>query len=104
MWVHSSPFPVTAIHWGWDKVHDLCFKCKDKTQLWKPITTSSVVVHIKGHQANRHNFENCHRNFSRVCDAECQQQPLDYDVPTLANLCARGSISQVYSKCAMVKK
>jgi len=102
MWVHSSPFAITAIHWGWDKVHDLCFTCKDKTQLWKPITTSSVVVHIKGHQANRHNYLDVHRNFSRVCDAACVQQPLDFDVPTLANLCARGSISTVYSKCAMV--
>lgn len=102
MWVHSSPFAITAIHWGWDKVHDLCFLCKDKTQLWKPITTSSVVVHIKGHQANRHNYLNVHRNFSRVCDAECVKQPLDFDVPTLANLCARGAISRVYSKCALV--
>ena len=50
MWVYESPFPITALHWGWDKIHDLCFKCMDKTQLWKPITTSSVVVHIKGHQ------------------------------------------------------
>ena len=103
MWVHSSPFAVTAVHWGWDKVHDLCFTCKDTTQLWKPITTSSVVVHIKGHQANRHNYLDVHRNFSRVCDAACVQQPLDFDVPTLANLCARGSISTVYSKCALVR-
>ena len=42
MWVHQSPFPITALHWGWDKIHDLCFQCKDKTKLWKPITTSSV--------------------------------------------------------------
>ena len=50
MWVHSSPFAITAMHWGWDKVHDLCFKCTDRKQLWKPITDLSVVIHIKGHQ------------------------------------------------------
>ena len=91
MWVHMSPFAITALHWGWDKIHDLCFTCKDTTQLWnpdpspnpnpnpdpnpnpnpaptptptrtptpnqdttqlwKPLTTKTVVVHIKGHQA-----------------------------------------------------
>jgi len=102
MWVHMSPFAITALHWGWDKIHDLCFTCKDTTQLWKPLTTKTVVVHIKGHQANRHNFLDVHRNFSRVCDAQCQQQTLDFDVPSLADLCRRGSISQVYGKCAKV--
>ena len=29
MWVHSSPFRITALHWGWDKIHDLCFLCKE---------------------------------------------------------------------------
>jgi len=53
-------------------------------------------------QANRHNFLDVHRNFSRVCDAQCQQQTLDFDVPSLADLCRRGSISQVYGKCAKV--
>jgi hypothetical protein len=28
MWVHMSPFAITALHWGWDKIHDLCFTCK----------------------------------------------------------------------------
>ena len=55
-----------------------------------------------GRQANRHNFLNVHRNFSRVCDAQCQQQTLDFDVPSLADLCRRGTISQVYGKCAKV--
>ena len=53
-------------------------------------------------QANRHNFLDVHRNFSRVCDAQCQNQTLDFDVSSLADLCRRGSISQVYSKCAKV--
>ena len=30
MWVYEAPFPITALHWGWDKIHDLCFKCKEK--------------------------------------------------------------------------
>lgn len=28
MWVYNSPFRITALHWGWDKIHDLCFACK----------------------------------------------------------------------------
>ena len=39
MWVHMSPFAITALHWGWDKIHDLCFTCKDTTQLWNPNPT-----------------------------------------------------------------
>uniref|UniRef100_A0A7S4B3C8 Uncharacterized protein n=1 Tax=Chrysotila carterae TaxID=13221 RepID=A0A7S4B3C8_CHRCT len=100
MWVYQTPFPITALHWGWDKIHDLCFTCKDKTQLWKPITTSSVVVHIKGHQANWHNFDNVHRNFSRVCNDDCQQQLLSFDVPSLSSLCTRSQIRAAYSKCS----
>ena len=60
------------------------------------------VPAASGHQANRHNFLNVHRNFSRVCDAQCQQQTLDFDVPSLVDLCRRGTISQVYGKCAKV--
>ena len=102
MWVHETPFAITALHWGWDKVHDLCFKCTDKTQLWKPITTSSVVVHIKGHQATWHNFDNIHRNFTRVCDDACLKSLLPFDVPNLADLCRRGNIKSTYGKCALV--
>lgn len=39
MWVHMSPFAITALHWGWDKIHDLCFTCKVTTQLWNPTLT-----------------------------------------------------------------
>jgi hypothetical protein len=103
MWVYETPFAITALHWGWDKIHDLCFLCKDKTQLWKPITTQSVVVHIKGHQANWHNFDNIHRNFTRVCDEECLRMTLPFDVPNLADLCRRNdNIRRGYSKCDLV--
>ena len=40
MWVHMSPFAITALHWGWDKIHDLCFTCKDTSpRLWNPTPT-----------------------------------------------------------------
>ena len=102
MWVHQTPFAITALHWGWDKIHDLCFTCKDKTQLWKPITTSTVVVHIKGHQASWYNFDNVHRNMSARCDSACMQTILPFDVPNLANLCGRNeNIRRGYSKCSL---
>jgi len=103
MWVHQSPFAITAMHWGWDKVHDLCFRCKDKQQLWKPITDQSVVIHIKGHQAYWENFDNVHRNFTQRCDEACQKWTLPFDVPSLANLCRRNDqIRRGYSKCSLV--
>jgi hypothetical protein len=126
MWVHAAPFRITALHWGWDKIHDLCFLCKvrlcargahgspppyphrfahgdcvhtvpapvflwsvvrspcrapasavrrqDKKQLWKPVTPLSVVIHIKGHQANWHNFINVHRNLTERCDDACMEE------------------------------
>jgi len=104
MWVHSSPFAITAMHWGWDKVHDLCFKCTDRKQLWKPITDLSVVIHIKGHQANAFNFDAVHRNFFQRCDETCQGHMLPFDVPNLADLCGRSeAIRRGYSKCKMVE-
>ena len=102
VWVHASPFPITALHWGWDKIHDLCFKCKDKTQLWTPVTDQSVVVHIKGHQALRHNFVGVHQNFTAVCDDACLRATLSFDVASLKDLCGRGTISRSYSKCKLV--
>jgi len=103
MWVHQSPFAITAMHWGWDKIHDLCFQCKDKKQLWKPITDQSVVIHIKGHQAFWENFDAVHRNFSQRCDAECLKVTLPFDVPSLSDLCGRNdAIRRGYSKCGMV--
>ena len=102
MWVHSTPFPITALHWGWDKIHDLCFLCKDKNQLWKPVTTSSVVIHIKGHQASWWNFMNVHQNFTRICDDDCLKAELSVDVPSLDFICQREAIRKSYSKCKML--
>ena len=63
----------------------------------------SVVIHIKGHQAYWENFDNVHRNFSRICDATCQQMTLPFDVPSLPDLCGRSpDINRGYSKCAML--
>ena len=73
MWVHMTPFAITALHWGWDKIHDLCFLCKDKTQLWKPITTQTVVVHIKGHQVCAHSHA-----FARAVVHHTRSPPLPH--------------------------
>lgn len=103
MWIHQSPYAITAMHWGWDKIHDLCFLCKDKAQLWKPITDQSVVIHIKGHQAFWENFDAVHRNFSQRCPAKCLDTVLPFDVPSLADLCGRNeAIRNGYSKCKLV--
>jgi len=100
MWIHASPFRITALHWGWDKIHDLCFLCKDKKQLWKPVTDQSVVIHLKGHQANQHNFDNVHRNLTERCDPTCMQQVLPADIPSLQVLCAKkADVWSSYSKC-----
>ena len=47
---------------------------QDKKQLWKPVTPLSVVIHIKGHQANWHNFINVHRNLTERCDDACMNE------------------------------
>ena len=100
MWVYSSPFEITALHWGWDKIHDLCFKCLDKKQLWKPVTDQSVVIHIKGHQASELNFHNIHTNLSQRCDDACMQEVLPQDIPSLPHLCGiSAGIHKSYSKC-----
>ena len=28
MFLYHSPWPLMPLHWGWDKLHDLCFKCE----------------------------------------------------------------------------
>ena len=78
---------------------------QDKTQLWKPITEQSVVIHIKGNQASWLNFDNVHRNFSRVCDGACLARTLTFDVPSLPDLCSRSpDIQRGYSKCALMAR
>ena len=64
------------------------------------MTELSVVIHIKGHQANWHNFNNVHRNLSARCDAECMQQVLPADIPSLNVLCVKNAnVYASYSKC-----
>jgi hypothetical protein len=45
MFLYLSPWPLMPLHWGWDELHDLCFKCTRKDQIWRPITTQTVVAH-----------------------------------------------------------
>jgi len=88
MFVYESPFPTTALHAGWDKIHDLCFECKDKTQLWRPVTKSSLAVHLKSHQATYNNYINVFQNMSKLCDNECQQIPLEMVINDLRDVCS----------------
>lgn len=53
-------------------------------------------------QATWHNFHNIHVNFTRVCDDACLQMQLPFDVPSLADLCRRGTIKQSYAKCNLL--
>jgi hypothetical protein len=45
MFLYLSPWPLMPLHWGWDKLHDLCFKCERTDQIWRPITRQTVVAH-----------------------------------------------------------
>ena len=110
MFLYLSPWPLMPLHWGWDKLHDLCFKCTRKDQIWRPITTQTVVAH---HIANEDIIRNVFHNIThgshfdpRPCDEACQKTLLPFEVTSLADLCSRGggSIKKVYSKCAMVGK
>ncbi|KAL3914777.1 MAG: hypothetical protein SGPRY_007502, partial [Prymnesium sp.] len=49
MFIYEHPEPIMPLHWGWDKLHDLCFLCTRKDQIWRPITRQTVVAH---HTAN----------------------------------------------------
>ena len=99
MFIHHSPWPLMPLHWGWDKLHDLCFKCERKDQIWRPITHQTVVAH---HTANAEIMHAVHRNISRACETHDCEKPLPMEVSSLADLCGRGSIKQVYSKCKML--
>ena len=64
------------------------------------VTDQSVVIHVKGHQASRLNFENIHRNLSQRCDAACMQMVMPPDIPSLSHLCGiSNGIHNSYSKC-----
>lgn len=108
MFLYLSPWPLMPLHWGWDKLHDLCFKCTRKDQIWRPITTQTVVAH---HVANEdiikavfHNITHGSHFDPTPCDSACQQQQLPFEVKSLGDLCSRGNIAKVYSKCALVRK
>jgi hypothetical protein len=101
MFIYHSPWPLMPLHWGWDKLHDLCFKCERKDQIWRPITHQTVVAH---HTANSDIMHDVHRNITRACEAHDCAQPLPMEVKSLADLCGRGSIKKVYSKCKMLEK
>ena len=100
MFLYHSPWPLMPLHWGWDKLHDLCFKCERKDQIWRPITHQTVVAH---HVANAQIMAEVHANISARCDAACVKKELPFEVESLRDLCSRGAIRTVYSKCAMVK-
>ena len=99
MFLYHSPWPLMPLHWGWDKLHDLCFKCERKDQIWRPVTDQTVVAH---HTANPEIMNDVHRNITRACDDECIKRPLPFEVSSLKDLCGRGGIRNVYSKCKML--
>ena len=101
MFIYQHPEPVMPLHWGWDKLHDLCFLCTRKDQIWRPITYQSVVAH---HVANEIIINDVHRNITARCDDKCVHKLLPFEVTGLEDLCSRGQIKKVYSKCAAVKK
>lgn len=101
MFIYEHPEPVMPLHWGWDKLHDLCFVCTRKDQIWRPVTHQTVVAH---HVANQEIIHNVHRNISDRCDEKCVNSLLPFEVKSLADLCSRGQISKVYSKCAALRK
>ena len=100
MFLYLSQRPIMPLHWGWDKLHDLCFKCERKDQIWRPITSQTVVAH---HVANEQIINDVFRNISRVCDDNCVHTDLPFEVSSLADLCSRGNIVNIYSKCKAVK-
>ena len=91
------------LHWGWDKLHDLCFECKRKDQIWRPITDQTVVAH---HVANEVIMHDVFRNITERCDKRCESTALPFEVESLDDLCSRGggSIARAYSKCAFAGK
>ena len=61
----------------------------------------TVIAH---HIANEQIIREVHRNISKKCDDKCVHTDLPFEVESLADLCSRGRIKEVYSKCAMLKK
>ena len=97
MLVHLSPYPITAMHWGWDRMHDLCFECRVKDQLWRPVTASTVVVH---HVAAWDVVQKVHADIQARCDQSCIESPLPFEIEDLDHLCAKNAqIATVYEWC-----
>ena len=103
MFLYLSPWPLMPLHWGWDKLHDLCFECKRTDQIWRPISRLTVVAH---HIANEKIIHEVHQNITRICDDACVHTDLPFEVESLEDLCSRagGRIGKMYSKCKMVAK
>jgi hypothetical protein len=59
---------------------------------------------VAHHVANEDIIKTVFKNVSRLCDDQCQRKELPFEVTSLEDLCSRGSIKTVYSKCAMLKK
>ena len=97
MILYLSPYPITPMHWGWDKLHDLCFECKKLDQLWRPITKTTVVAH---HVASWTVIQDVHKKIHDLCDDECQKAILPFEIQDLDDLCSRNPrIPDVYAKC-----
>ena len=97
MLIHLSPYPITAMHWGWDKFHDLCFECKQKDQLWRPITENTIVTH---HVASWNIIYDVHKKIQLLCDQNCQQKKLSFEIANIDELCSKPKIASVYEWCA----
>merc|ERR1712185_691644 len=85
MFIYQSPWPIMPLHWGWDKLHDLCFKCERTDQIWRPITHQTVVAH---HVANKDIMHDVFKNSSARCDDRCEKKDLPFEVESLQDLCS----------------
>lgn len=92
MYMYLSPWPFTARHWGWARMHDLCFECKVKTSLWRPVTNESVVVH---HVAAPQLLLDIRRNLTR----HAATAALPFEVDNIDDLCSRPGVAKAYAKC-----
>lgn len=88
MLVYESPYATTCMHAGWDLIHDLCFECRDKTQIWRPVTRRSIAVHLKAHQASETTFKAVYQNMSRLCDARCADIAEPMQIYDLRDVCS----------------
>lgn len=88
MLVYESPYATTCMHAGWDVIHDLCFECRDKTQMWRPVTKNSIAVHLKTHQAYERIYRDVYKNMTSLCDNECANAPESMQIYDLRDVCS----------------